>query len=213
MTQALLQRASWKAYLIRKESMEMYKLFRIRPQHNAINLAVVVLVIFVASFASAAAQSTDRDRPTKLTSNEIKGGPVDDTVEYYYSLAAGPGELTVTVDAKANKNAAAPGIFVELFDSKARRLLNISAIVGLGDSKRDIKSVKLGSRQPVVMQLKLERGLEQYLVRIEGALQLGKPEQTAGASQSSRSKMRIEMNDGSIQEIDLSRVRRITVEP
>jgi hypothetical protein len=190
----------------------MYKLFRVRLRHNAINLAVV-LVMFVASFSSAAAQSTDRDRPTKLTSNELRGGPVDDTVEYYYSLVAGPGEITVTVDAKASKNAVAPGIFVELFDSKARKLVDVSVIVGLGESKRNVQSVKLGSKQPLVMQLKLERGLEQYLVRIEGALQLGKPEQTGGASQPSRGKLRIEMNDGSIQELDLSRVRRITVEP
>jgi len=48
----------------------------------------------------AAAQSTDRDRPTRLASNEIKGGNVDDTVEYYYTFAAGPGEITVTLDAK-----------------------------------------------------------------------------------------------------------------
>ncbi len=191
----------------------MHRLFRVLPQHNAINLAVVALVMFVALFASATAQSTDRDRPTKLTSNEIRGGPVDDTVEYYYSLVAGPGEITVTVDSKASKNAAAPGIFVQLFDSKARKVLNVSAIVGFGNSKRDIQSVKLGTRQPMVMQLKLERGLEQYLVRIEGALQQGKPEQNGGLSQSSRGKMRIEMNDGSIQEIDLSRVRRIFVEP
>jgi hypothetical protein len=191
----------------------MYKLFMVLLQYNVIKLAVVVLVMSAASFSPASAQSTDRDRPTKLTSNEIRGGTVDDTVEHYYSFVAGPGEITVTVDGKASKKAAAPGIFVELFDSKARKLLNASAIVGFGDSKRDIKSVKLGTRQTMVMQLKLERGLEQYLVRIEGALQLGKPEQTAGASQSSRGKMRIEMSDGSIQEIDLSRVRRITVEP
>ncbi|HVF87563.1 MAG TPA: hypothetical protein VM866_08225, partial [Pyrinomonadaceae bacterium] len=50
---------------------------------------------------TAAAQSTDRDRPTRLASNEIKGSAVDDTVEYYYTFAAGPGEITVTLDAKA----------------------------------------------------------------------------------------------------------------
>ena len=44
--------------------------------------------------------STNIDKPTLLTSNEIRGNSVGENISYYYTFNAGPGTVKVTVDGK-----------------------------------------------------------------------------------------------------------------
>jgi hypothetical protein len=98
---------------------------------------------------SSQAQSTDRDNPTRLTTNEIRGQGTGVEVDYYYSFIAGPGEVTVTVDATAAKTpAAVANLLVQLFDSKANDLMRASVITN--KTEREVKQAQVARRQEVV---------------------------------------------------------------
>jgi len=58
----------------------------------------ISLLFLLAVTGSVVAQSTDRDHPTRLTSDEIKGELNGREIEYFLSFTAGPGEVTLTVE-------------------------------------------------------------------------------------------------------------------
>ena len=84
-------------------------------------LPILGLLLLIAASASAFAQSTDRDHPTALRSNEITGDLKGEEVEYFFSFTAGPGELTITVDVKSSDGTT--GINFELLDRDANKQL------------------------------------------------------------------------------------------
>jgi hypothetical protein len=111
--------------------------------------------------------STNIDKPTLLTSNEIRGNGVGEKISYYYTFNAGPGEVKVTVDGK-NKNVVGSAIAVEISDLDAKRLLYIN----LGNTtvgKRKVERSQLGRRQQVILRILLGEGSLDYMVRLEGA--------------------------------------------
>ena len=126
-------------------------------------------LIVVALCASAKAQSTDRDNPTPLSSNEIRGTGIDKGVEYFYTFLAGPGELVLTTDVRAK----AYSTFFEtlLFNMDAREL----GVIRYGPtmrSERRMTRIQLGQQQPVLIQIALDSSAGEYMVRISGAAQL-----------------------------------------
>ena len=132
----------------------------------------LVLFIVVALSGSAAAQSKDRDHPTRVTSNEINGELDASGDEYFYSFTAGPGELTLTVDVKSSTDQAL--LNFELLDSRAAAAIiccEFAQADGDGQSARVIKSVKLGKRQTVVLHVTVGKaGRGTYRVRLSGAV-------------------------------------------
>lgn len=132
----------------------------------------LVLFIVVALSGAAAAQSKDRDHPTRVTSNEINGELDASGDEYFYSFTAGPGELTLTVDVKSSTDQAL--LNFELLDSRAAAAIiccEFAQADGDGQSARVIKSVKLGKRQTVVLHVTVGKaGRGTYRVRLTGAV-------------------------------------------
>jgi hypothetical protein len=113
--------------------------------------------------------STNIDKPTLLTSNEIRGNGVGEDISYYYTFNAGPGEVKVTVDGK-NKPHSYRGhaIDVEISDLDAKTLLQIN----LGNTqidKRKVERFQLGRRQQVILRILLVESTLDYMVRLEGA--------------------------------------------
>ena len=137
-------------------------------------LPILGLLLLIAATGSAFAQSTDRDHPTPLRSNEITGDLKGEEVEYFYSFTAGPGELTITVDVKSSGGTT--GTAFELLDGDANKVLICceGAQAGTdGESGRDIVSIKLAKRQTVVLHLTpFKYGTGAYRVRISGAVAL-----------------------------------------
>ena len=130
-----------------------------------------------ANTAPAVAASTDRDKPTRLISNEIRGLGVGEDISYYYAFNAGPGTVTAIVDGK-NRYASfgANAIEIELSDLDAEPLLSIS----LGNTTKDerkVERVQLGRQQQVIMRVLLDKRTIDYMVRLEGAVDLS-PAQT-----------------------------------
>jgi hypothetical protein len=141
-------------------------------------LLVASLLVLIAATGSAFAQSTHRDHPTPLRSNEIKGDLNGDEIEYFFSFTAGPGELTITVDVKSSGGTT--GTAFELLDSDANKVLICcegAQADSTGTTGRDIKSIKLSKRQTVVLHLTpFKYGNGTYRVRITGATDLGEHE-------------------------------------
>lgn len=131
----------------------------------------ISLLFLVAVTGSAVAQSRNRDHPTRLTSDEIKGELNGSEIEYFYSFTAGPGEVTLTVDVKSSDGTT--GINFELLDKNASAPLlccEFAQADSTGTTGRDVKSVKLAKGQTVVLHLtpfKIGKGT--YRVRISGA--------------------------------------------
>jgi hypothetical protein len=126
------------------------------------------------STAPAAAASTDRDNPTPLTTNVLTGPGLGEPISYYYVFNAGPGTLRATVDGKNGKSRTglSNAIAVELFDTDANELLEIS----LGSThidKRVVKEIRLGRQQQVIMRVRLDEATIDYKVRLEGVIALG----------------------------------------
>jgi hypothetical protein len=54
---------------------------------------LMIFILVLATAVVAAAQSHDRDHPTPLTSDLIKGTGTGKKVEYFYSFTGGPGQV------------------------------------------------------------------------------------------------------------------------
>ncbi len=142
---------------------------------------VAAFFILVASFGSATAQSTDRDNPTPLLSNEIKDEGVGKATEYYYSFTAGPGEIIITVDLKAKAYSTA--VRFELLDADSNQLLahNMNAATSTG-AERVVKRGSVQEKQTVLLKLLLDSNTGEYAVKLGGAVEFGKSEQPLSAS-------------------------------
>jgi hypothetical protein len=134
-----------------------------------------LLLAFLLCVASSAAggvplQSSDRDHPTPVKSNEIVGDLDNSGDESFYSFAAGAGELTLTVDVKSSDGTAV--LNFELLDRNADKTFfccEYAAAGNSGESGRDIKSVKLAKGQMVVLHLTVGKsGRGTYRVRFSG---------------------------------------------
>jgi hypothetical protein len=130
------------------------------------------LFIAVGLTGSAVAQSKDRDHPTRVISIEINGELDNSGNEYFYSFSAGPGELTLTVDVKSSTGQAL--LNFELLDRNAAAAIlccEFAQADGDGQSAREMKSVKLGKRQTVVLHVTVGKaGRGTYRVRLSGAV-------------------------------------------
>jgi hypothetical protein len=126
-------------------------------------------LILTVSSGNALAQSTDRDNPTLLAANEVKGYAPGKKVEYYFTFLAGPGDIVVTIDSGAK------GSFsefkAELFDMDAERLAYVQVLPYPGETSRRVGRTTLGAQQPVLLRLTLDKDSAQYMARIGGAAQ------------------------------------------
>jgi hypothetical protein len=138
-------------------------------------LLVASLLVLIAATSSAFAQSTDRDHPTPFTSTEIKGELNAKEIEYFYSFTAGPGEVTLTVDVTSSDGTT--GTAFELLDADANKVLICcegAQADSTGTTGRDVKSIKLGKNQTVILHLTpFKYGTGTYRVRISGAVDVG----------------------------------------
>lgn len=150
-----------------------------------------VLLVVLARSAGVSAQepSTDMDAPTPFTSNEVKGAGTSDKTEYFYSFKAGPGEITLTFDVKADKGANLHGFDYEVLDAKSRRLAGGFLDPVRGESKRKVETVRLKGSAPqeLVLKITVTEYMDTYRIRLGGAVvvapAVGTPAPTGGGAQ------------------------------
>jgi hypothetical protein len=209
---------------------------------RSVYLVFGLALILFALAVTASAQSSDRDRPTVLSSGEISGNLNNPNGENFYSFTAGPGELTITVDVTVNHRADETQIGVLNFellgqDASTSLLCCEFAQTGDGGTGRDVKSVRLTRRQTVVLHTTNGPvGGGTFRVRLSGANSFNTSTVGGGYNNNndnnndnndnSRDRgnrggetinvpangiLRIRMKNGTSQDIDLSRVRNISV--
>ena len=142
----------------------------------------LMLFIVLACGAGVSAQepSTDRDAPTAFASNEVRGTGTNEKTEYFYSFKAGPGEVTLTFDVKADKGANLHGFDYEVFDAKSRRLAGGFLDPVRGESKRKVETVNLKGPLPqeLVLKLVVTEYVDTYRIRLGGAVVIAPAEST-----------------------------------
>src|SRR5437016_5565939 len=79
--------------------------------------------IVIALSASVAAQSTDRDNPTKLTTEAVAGRLTKNGEAHYYTFIGGPGEVKLLLDIAADEFSAL--IYAQLADADGRNMENL----------------------------------------------------------------------------------------
>lgn len=206
-----------------KEKNPMFKTYQKNMIERLLRLLGIAGVAFIMltmpAIGADLAVSADRDHPTALTSNELKG-ELDGTTatESFYSFVAGPGDLTVTVDVKSTDGTAV--LNFELLDKDAATSLASSfAQAGApGQSGREIQTIKLDSRQTVVLLLRQASGKGSFTLRLSGVAVADTQPAVPKLSQVSDrmglpkiGTLRIESTDGSAQEFDLSHVKFVSV--
>lgn len=191
-------------------------------QNKLLNTGLFTLLALSSFIFPATAQSKDRDNPTPLTSNEVTGQvDINDTSEYFYTFIAEPGEVTVTLDVLP-KNPFLK-VSVDLFEkTSAKQILSFYGSSSGFHSAREIRSVRFNRQQPVVMRVRWPNSHKQggYKVKLNGAVKLAVNQFQLPATGTSTSvlnvpnqgTLRIEMEDGTTQEFNLTRIRKILIQ-
>ena len=127
----------------------------------------------IATPESSATPSTDRDKPTALTSNEISGKGVGKDISYYYTFNAEAGEVKVTVRGKIQGGALSrffgdlPDLAIEISDLDANKLFYVKAdLSAIGEWK--VAHFQFDHPQQVIMRVLLGKHTLDYMVRVEG---------------------------------------------
>jgi hypothetical protein len=135
-------------------------------------IALMALLLLCVAAKPTSAQSTDQDSPTPFTANEIKGTGTEDKTEYFYAFSAEPGEVTLTFDVKADKNASISGFDYEVLNAKGKRLAGGFVDPVRGESKRAVAtvSVKGPGTQSLLLKLTVTEYVATYRVRLAGSV-------------------------------------------
>jgi hypothetical protein len=97
---------------------------------------------------------------------------VDDKTEYFYSFTAGPGEVNVTLDVKAEKGTAVSSVDIALFDAKSNKLLSTYANPDHGGSKRAVESTKVRGTQTLLLEVTVSQGVDSFKIKLGGAIKI-----------------------------------------
>jgi hypothetical protein len=202
----------------------------------ALSLAALLALTSLASLA--AAQSTDPFNPTPMTADTVKGRwPADKLISHYYSIVAGPGVVKVMFNCVDDSGSQIVG--QEVTDADNHLLKRRESIgsdsepptyvteVASGAGVRLVSTYELKRRQKLIVRFYTaittpETG-GSYTIKVSGeGISANEPstltnsypanrEQTISLPKSG--KLRLVMDDGTVQEINLSRVREATVNP
>lgn len=138
---------------------------------------LVSFLLLVGWAITANAQSQDRDNPTPLVANTIKGNGIGKKVEYYYSFTAGPGEVALTVDLKAK--AGSTSAEVEIFDEDASKIFYYYPNA-TSQNERAIKRITLSGKQLLTLRLALDSSAGDYSIKVAGPVEVATPAVASG---------------------------------
>lgn len=133
----------------------------------------VIGLILIAAAMNAFAQSTDRDNPTRLGSEEIRSRFSQDDPEYFYSFWAGPGEVSFTLDVKGSLPSGGIPYF-HLFSRNGKQIDTFDLFAARNATEKRVKRVSFAKRQFIVLRASKPIGEGSYRLRISGAVELAK---------------------------------------
>jgi hypothetical protein len=142
-------------------------------------ILLLTLLLMAATAIGVNAQSQDRENPTPLIANTIKGNGIGKKVEYYYSFTAGPGEVAVTVDLKAK--AGSTNADVEIFDQDSKIFYVYPNATTTAEHA--VKRFTLSSKQPLILRLSFDSSAGEYSIKLSGPVEFAAPVVEPAASE------------------------------
>ena len=130
---------------------------------------LLIFALVLTPAGVAVGQSHDRDHPTPLTSDLIKGTGTGQKAEYYYSFTGGPGQVLLTVDLKAK--AAATNADIEVFDPSGSKIFYYYPNATT-KNERALKRFAAPEKQTLTLRLALDSNALEYAIRLGGAVEL-----------------------------------------
>lgn len=227
-------------------------------RNKTAQIMFVAATSLLLAVATCIAQSTDPNNPTPITSNVLTiTGPKKVNQQFYYSLTAGTGQVTMAFNVKAKTSSTFVG--VKVFDLEMNTLTyhNMSADTSSPGVAK--KTFEVNEKQKIILSFTSDSSLASCSITFGGAVEFGEGASESGSaivsevtpqvatevspstitdtSSSSaengnknktftmsildavgqrfnipaNGKLRIEMKDGSVQEIDLAQVKKILV--
>ncbi|MDX6303147.1 MAG: hypothetical protein QOI77_116 [Blastocatellia bacterium] len=150
----------------------------LKPGYRRGSIFMAMLVLLTGA-NSATAQSQDRDNPTALSSNVIKGTGTGKKAEYYYSFSTGAGELVITIDLQAK--AGATSAEIELFAADSSKLFYYYPNATT-QNERAVKRLNLSGKQVVTLRLALDSSAGDYAIKLAGPVEFAAADTSAGAA-------------------------------
>jgi hypothetical protein len=130
---------------------------------------LLTLLLLTLGAATAAAQSSDPDSPTQMTSNVVEGEGDGHAAAFYYRFAGGPGDVKIAVDGKTDGYSSP--LKVELMDEDGKTLESVY-VVAVKTGKREVKKFHVIRQQPVIMKVSMQDDpdikLLTYKIKLEG---------------------------------------------
>ena len=138
-----------------------------------VKLRIFILIALTMTLASVPARaqtgSADRDNPTALAANTIKGTGVGKKVELFYSFTAGPGEVVLTIDLKAKSGST--NADVEVFEAEGTKIFYHYPNATI-QNEHAVKKFNVDSKQVLTLRLALDGSAGDYSIKLGGAVEL-----------------------------------------
>ena len=188
---------------------------RLITKFRAVAGAITTLTVVLCLSGSANAQSTDVGHPTPLTENSIRG-TLEKPENNFYVFPAGPGEVSAALFVQACSPCFAKAN-LQLFSANGVTPLCplVQVIATNGATEQKACTAQLTRRQTVMLRVGRAEGgpKSTFQVRISGDIASDAGAATAGETRTGTPggyrTLVIKMKDGSIQEIDLSKIADI----
>lgn len=177
-------------------------------------LTSLSLGLMNVSVSQANAQSTDRDRPTLIQSNEIKGTLTRQS-DVFFGFDANAGDVKVTIDLKPSTGSIAVAS-LQFYDDNNNELLPVPLMPTANSRSGDRKTVtfQISRRQRILMRLTEGTGYGgNYKIKLEGAIDLNQASAGKVVPLPSQGKLRVELKNGIVQEFDLRDIQQAVIKP
>lgn len=177
-------------------------------------LTSLSLSLMNVSVSQANAQSTDRDRPTLIQSNEIKGTLTRQS-DVFFGFDANAGDVKVTIDLKPSTGSIAVAS-LQFYDDNNNELLPVPLMPTANSRSGDRKTVtfQISRRQRILMRLTEGTGYGgNYKIKLEGAIDLNQASAGKVVPLPSQGKLRVELKNGIVQEFDLRDIQQAVIKP
>jgi hypothetical protein len=139
-------------------------------------LRSAMLAVAVAAAVSAVAQSSDPDAPTPLSGNRVEGMANGKKATLtFYSFAAGPGDLRLTIDSTSDQYSVL--YTIEVLSADDFESIEAVSAMATADSKRVVKTITLAGRESLLLKIATPKDDTvkwlKYKIRLDGAVEAG----------------------------------------
>jgi hypothetical protein len=186
------------------------------PKRALMLCATAAISLATLPMYPAGAQSTDRDQPTPITSDQIEGTLLQGS-DYFYVFPTVPGQLIIRFDLKPSTGSVATST-LQLYGEAGNELLNVPLIPIANSPSGDRKevTVSIPTAQRVVMRLTDSTGYGGlYRVRLGGTARSFKATTPATGTIvkiPTMGVLRVQLKNGTTHEFDLRSVNQVIIQ-